>query len=148
MLLFTFSQYHHEPLLLEGLNSAFHLLNDFPTQYTSGATMYPTKTNIKIQARTSLNNNNKQNKILNNNNKTLWKPPGQDYTLELWALPGRMKSGSLISLFILKLKTPLLYLFQIKIQIIETHKRKELLNAALLEPYMSEILNLGKRSSL
>lgn len=33
LLLFTFSQHHQEPFLLEGLNSTFHLLNDFPTQY-------------------------------------------------------------------------------------------------------------------
>lgn len=33
LLLFTFSQHHHEPFLLEKLNSTFHLLNDFPTQF-------------------------------------------------------------------------------------------------------------------
>lgn len=54
-----------------------------------------------------------------------------------------MKSGCLISVFVLKLETPLLYLSQIKIQIVE-QIRKEEINQCWL--HMSEILNFKKGS--
>lgn len=126
LLLLTFSQYYQEPFRWEELNSTFHLLNDFPTQYfiwgNNIAPLSPTHhnnpgQNIISQLQWNKMLNNKSHETLQRSSHPREQHQAKDYTLSFWTLLGRVKPGCLISVFVLKLETPLLYLSQIKIPI-------------------------------